>query len=158
MTASIYFSRCKRQKLKPPKGRFLLKSHQRHPTQRENRGQIFEWTFKWTQADDGGLTIGTLWATASGVKEMSSDAKGRSWTVAIVRTLCYMGEVTARELKNLRELLGMSQREFAKILKVSHMTVQRGELRGPSRTLVLLIERALADGTLRLSKSKSEPE
>ena len=89
---------------------------------------------------------------------MSSDAKGRSWTVAIVRTLCYMGEVTARELKNLRELLGMSQREFAKILKVSHMTVQRGELRGPSRTLVLLIERALADGTLRLSKSKSEPE
>ena len=67
-------------------------------------------------------------------------------------------KVTAKELKNLRELLGMSQRDFAKILKVSHMTVQRGELRGPSRTLVLLIERALADGTLRLSKSKSEPE
>jgi DNA-binding transcriptional regulator YiaG len=56
------------------------------------------------------------------------------------------------DVRKLRESLGYSQRSFAKILKVSNMMIQRAEAKKPSRTLVLLIERALAEGLLKPSK------
>jgi transcriptional regulator with XRE-family HTH domain len=66
--------------------------------------------------------------------------------------------VTGHDVKNLRTALGWTTREFAKALGVSHMMVHRGEKGKPSRTLILLIERGLADGTLKLSNRKIKPE
>ena len=66
--------------------------------------------------------------------------------------------MTGADVKKLRESLGLSQRQFAKQLRVSNMMIQRGEAKTPSRTLVLLIERALAEGSLKMSRRKIEPE
>ena len=46
----------------------------------------------WTQADSHGLQNGPECATLFGLKSMTPDANGLYWTVAILRTLCYMGE------------------------------------------------------------------
>ena len=46
----------------------------------------------WTQADSHGLQNGPECATPFGLKSMTPDANGLYWTVAILRTLCYMGE------------------------------------------------------------------
>ena len=75
-----------------------------------------------------------------------------------IETLQYMPEMTGADVKKLRESLGLSQRKLAKILKVSNMTISRSEVEGPSRALVLYIERALADGSLKLSDRKIKPE
>jgi DNA-binding transcriptional regulator YiaG len=66
--------------------------------------------------------------------------------------------MTGHDVKALREALGLSQRQFAKILKVSNMMIHRGENGTPSRTLILLIERALANGSLKLSDRKIDPQ
>ena len=67
-------------------------------------------------------------------------------------------EMTGDDVRKLREALGLSQRAMGRILGVSNMTIKRGEVRGPSRELVLLIERALKDGSLKLSADKAKPE
>jgi DNA-binding transcriptional regulator YiaG len=66
--------------------------------------------------------------------------------------------MTGADIKKLREALGLSQRGLARILRVSNMTISRSEVEGPSRALVLIIERALADGSLKLSNRKIKPE
>ncbi len=66
--------------------------------------------------------------------------------------------MTGADVKKLREALGLSQRKFAKILEVSNMTISRAEVEGPSRGLVLIIERAQATGLLKLSDRKIKPE
>ena len=66
--------------------------------------------------------------------------------------------MTGADVKKLREALGLTLRDMATILGVSHSTIQRGESRGPTRELVLIIERALADGSLKLSGDKAKPE
>ena len=66
--------------------------------------------------------------------------------------------MTGKDVRALRESLGLSQRTFAKILKVSNMTISRAEGGSPSRALVLFIERALVDGSLKLSDRKIKPE
>jgi DNA-binding transcriptional regulator YiaG len=73
-------------------------------------------------------------------------------------TLRYMGEMTAAELRQLREKCGLSQRAFAKILKVSHMMINRAEEDGPSRALILYIERAFEDGSLKFVDQDIKPE
>ena len=66
--------------------------------------------------------------------------------------------MTAEDVRKLREALGLSLREMATILDVAHTTIQRAESRGPTREVVLLIQRALADGSLKLSDEKGKPE
>ena len=66
--------------------------------------------------------------------------------------------MTGGDVKKLREALGLSQRAFAKLLDVSYTTIQNAEGGKPSRTLILLIERALADGSLKISERKIKPE
>jgi len=82
----------------------------------------------------------------------------RKWILDEIDLACYIPEMTGADVKKLRESLGLSQRQFAKQLRVSNMMIQRGEAKTPSRTLVLLIERALAEGSLKMSRRKIEPE
>jgi DNA-binding transcriptional regulator YiaG len=65
--------------------------------------------------------------------------------------------MTGRDIKDLRNALGLSQRKLAEILKVSPMTIVRAERTGPSRALVMYIERALSEGALKLSDRKVDP-
>jgi DNA-binding transcriptional regulator YiaG len=65
--------------------------------------------------------------------------------------------MTGRDIKDLRNALGLSQRKLAEILNVSPMTIVRAERTGPSRALVLYIERALSEGSLKLSDRKVDP-
>jgi len=67
-------------------------------------------------------------------------------------------DVTKEEFKALREALGLSQREMAKILGVTQMTIWRAEQDGPKRALIAYLENALAKGHLRLSDKKAKPE
>ena len=73
-------------------------------------------------------------------------------------TVRYLETMTKEEVITLRKMTGLSQREFAKILKTSDMAISRAETKRPSRQLVLLIERALANGELKLSARKVDPE
>jgi DNA-binding transcriptional regulator YiaG len=73
-------------------------------------------------------------------------------------TVRYLESMTKEDVLALRKALGLSQRQFAKILKTSDMSIARAEKNGPSRQLVLLIERALANGELKLSDRKIDPE
>jgi DNA-binding XRE family transcriptional regulator len=75
-----------------------------------------------------------------------------------VRHLVTSPDVTGKEVRDLRKSLGYSTRRFSEILKVSRMTIVRAERGTPSRALILYIERALADGSLKLSDRKVDPE
>jgi DNA-binding transcriptional regulator YiaG len=75
-----------------------------------------------------------------------------------LQRLVTSAEVTGQDIRNLRKALGLSARQLAEILKVSRMTIVRAESGVPSRALILYIERALADGSLKLSDRKVDPE
>lgn len=94
----------------------------------------------------------------SALQARTKDRPLQNSVVEIPFTACYMTEMTGHDVKALRESLGLSRREFAKALKVSHMMIYRAEAGSPSRALVLYIERALADGSLKLSDRKIKPE
>ena len=67
-------------------------------------------------------------------------------------------KMTGQDIKNIRSALGLSQAKFAKALKVSRMMIYRAERGVPSRALIAYIERALVDGSLKVSERKLEPE
>lgn len=67
-------------------------------------------------------------------------------------------DVTKEDFRALREALGLSQREMAEVLGVTQMTIWRSERDGPSRATIAYLERALAQGRLKLSDRKAEPE
>lgn len=67
-------------------------------------------------------------------------------------------EMTAEEFKNLRVALGISQRKFAKILGVAHMTIIRAEQRGPTRALESYLQLALQKGLLNIAEKTSKPD
>jgi DNA-binding transcriptional regulator YiaG len=72
-------------------------------------------------------------------------------------TVCYIVEMTGDQIRKLREGLGLSKRQFAKILKVSNMMIVRAERGTPSRALSLYIEKALEEGLFKPSDRKSKP-
>ena len=113
---------------------------------------------KWTKVDGGGLKNETFRFTLSARRQRAIGISLQKWAVEIGETLSYKAEMTGADIKKLREALGLSQRKFAKILEVSNMTISRAEVEGPSRALVLIIERAQATGLLRLSDKKIKPE
>jgi DNA-binding transcriptional regulator YiaG len=75
-----------------------------------------------------------------------------------IKRLVTSADITGSDIKKLREALGISQRRLAEILRVSAMTIVRAERGAPSRALILYIERALSDGSLKLSDRKVDPE
>jgi transcriptional regulator with XRE-family HTH domain len=66
--------------------------------------------------------------------------------------------MTAKDVKDMREALGLSQREFARRLHLSHMTINRAEEFGPKRSLIAYIDAAIRNGTIKLHDHKIKPE
>ena len=66
--------------------------------------------------------------------------------------------MTGQDIKNIRSALGLSQAKFAKALKVSRMMIYRAERGVPSRALIAYIEQGFADGSLKVSERKLDPE
>ena len=74
------------------------------------------------------------------------------------RLVTSLESMTGQDIKNIRSALGLSQAKFAKALKVSRMMIYRAERGVPSRALIAYIERALTDGSLKVSERKLDPE
>ena len=66
--------------------------------------------------------------------------------------------MTGRELRALRNALGLTQEEMGKILDVTRVTIVNAEKDGPSKALISYIDRALSRGLLKISERKSKPE
>ena len=59
--------------------------------------------------------------------------------------------MSGSELKNFRKALGLSQRSFGQIIRVSRATIARAETRQKlSRIVSLSLDQALRDGKLRM--------
>jgi DNA-binding XRE family transcriptional regulator len=80
---------------------------------------------------------------------------------AILQTVEWLGTsrtMTGEELKKVRESLRLSQRELGKILGVSHVTILRAEKTETlSRSLVLFLQQAFEDGTLKFPEDGPKP-
>jgi len=64
------------------------------------------------------------------------------------------GMMTGKELRALRESLGITQQELADILQVTRVTISIAERGKPSRALVLYVAHAQANGLLKVSDRK----
>jgi transcriptional regulator with XRE-family HTH domain len=63
--------------------------------------------------------------------------------------------MTGDELKQFRQALDLSQADFAKILKVSRVTIARAEkMKKLSRVVALSLDHALRDGLFRIKRTK----
>ena len=70
--------------------------------------------------------------------------------VAKLVKVCYVIRLmTGSELRQLRQSLNLSQREFAQILGVTRVTVTNAENKRPSKALVAYVDQALAAGRLK---------
>jgi DNA-binding transcriptional regulator YiaG len=59
--------------------------------------------------------------------------------------------MTGSELKNFRKALGLSQKSFGQIIRVSRATIARAEtMQKLSRIVTLSLDQALRDGKLRM--------
>jgi transcriptional regulator with XRE-family HTH domain len=64
--------------------------------------------------------------------------------------------MTGIALRQLRESLSLSQREFGEILGVTRVTITNAENKKPSRQLIAYIDVALAQGRLKRSERSIE--
>jgi transcriptional regulator with XRE-family HTH domain len=64
--------------------------------------------------------------------------------------------MTGIALRQLRESLSLSQREFGEILGVTRVTITNAENKKPSKQLIAYVDLALAEGRLKRSKRSNE--
>jgi DNA-binding transcriptional regulator YiaG len=65
--------------------------------------------------------------------------------------------MTGSELKNFRKALGLSQRSFGQIIRVSRATIARAErMQKLTRIVSLSLDQALRDGKIRMKTKPNE--
>jgi DNA-binding XRE family transcriptional regulator len=84
--------------------------------------------------------------------------RGNPWFTRLKRFVTGPETMTGQELRALRKAVGLTQKELAKILGVTPLTIIRAERTKPSRAVISYLDRAMAKGLIQISEKKSLPE
>lgn len=84
--------------------------------------------------------------------------RSNPWLQRLKRFATGKSTMTNVEFSAIRKSCGITQKEMAKILGVSIITIIRAEKTGPSRAVISYLDRALSQGRIKISDKKSSRE